>query len=149
MSKSVFHSILTKFRKEAVSDFILETARKAYGNMVGKEDVFYYVYGVLHSSDYRVAFANDLKKMLPRLPLVTGAKDFWAFSKAGRKLAELHLHYENQPSVAGVACTIAPSLEVNYKVKKMRFPSKTQKETIYYNSQINIENIPWKPTNMS
>jgi predicted helicase len=141
---SLFDKVEQKdyIRREAVTDFILETARKAYGNMVGKEDVFYYVYGVLHSPDYRATFANDLKKMLPRLPLVQEAKDFWAFSKAGRKLADLHLNYENQASAAGIVCTIAPSLEVNYKVEKMRFPSKTQKETIHYNSQISIENIP-------
>ena len=39
-------------------------------------------------------FANDLKKMLPRLPLVEDVKDFWKFSKAGRQLADLHLNYE-------------------------------------------------------
>jgi predicted helicase len=38
------------------------------GNLT-KEDVFYYVYGFLHSPTYRELFANDLKKMLPRLPM--------------------------------------------------------------------------------
>jgi hypothetical protein len=82
------------------------------------------------ATEYRETFANDLKKMLPRLPLVENVKDFWAFSKAGRKLAELHLNYE----------TVAPSTDVTvtgddgktYSVDKMRFPKKDQKETIYY-----------------
>ena len=43
---------------------------------VSKEDIFYYVYGFLHSPEYRETFANDLKKMLPRLPLVEDVKDF-------------------------------------------------------------------------
>lgn len=129
-------------RRDAISDFILERAKKQYGKVVNKEDVFYYVYGFLHSREYRETFANDLKKMLPRLPLVEEVKDFWAFSKAGRKLAELHLNYES----------VAPSPEVivagdegeNYSVEKMRFPKKDQKDTIYYNGKITVSNIPAK-----
>ena len=81
-------------RKDGVTDWILNTVRKQYGYKVTKEDIFYYVYGLLHSPDYRAAFATDLKKSLPRLPLVEKADDFWAFSKAGRELANLHLNYE-------------------------------------------------------
>ena len=128
-------------RRDAISDFILERAKKQYGKIVNKEDIFYYVYGFLHSKEYRETFANDLKKMLPRLPLVETVKDFWAFSKAGRKLAELHLNYE----------TVAPSPVVTvtgddktYSVDKMRFPKKNQKETIHYNSKIAVSNIPAK-----
>ena len=55
-----------------------------------------YVYGLLHSPDYRTRFAADLKKMLPRLPLLEKPADFWTFSEAGRALAHLHLNYETQ-----------------------------------------------------
>jgi predicted helicase len=80
--------------------------------------------------------------MLPRLPFVETVTDFWAFSKAGRKLAELHLNYE----------TVAPSPDVTvtgddgktYSVDKIRFPKKDQKETINYNSKITLSNIPLK-----
>ena len=89
-------------RRDAISDFILEQAKKLYGKNVVKEDIFYYVYGFLHNKEYRETFANDLKKMLPRLPLVEDVKDFWKFSKAGRTLAELHLNYE----------TVAPAEKV-------------------------------------
>ena len=77
-----------------MSDFILERAKKQYGKNVSKEDIFYYVYGILHSPEYRTTFANDLKKTLPRLPLVEDVNDFWKFSKTGRQLAELHVNYE-------------------------------------------------------
>ena len=143
-------------RRDAISDFISERCRKAYGPHVSKEDIFYYVYGILHSTEYRTAFAADLKKMLPRIPLVDEALDFWSFSKAGRNLAELHLNYENRPSATGVIVTYntIPQSEIekvmqsgemetiNYQVEKMRFPSKTDKSKIIYNSQITIENIP-------
>ena len=129
-------------RRDGVSDFILERAKKQYGKNVEKEDVFYYVYGFLHSPEYREMFANDLKKMLPRLPLVEDVKDFWAFSKGGRKLAELHLNYETVPTYDGV--TVTGDDGKFYTVEKMRFPKKDQKDTIHYNSKITISNIPAK-----
>ena len=129
-------------QRDGISDFILERANKAYGKAVTKEDIFYYVYGILHSPDYRTTFKNDLKKMLPRIPLVDTPKDFWRFSKAGRALADIHINYE---SVAPY-----PDLKVTgkdsgfYTVQKMRFIKKGQKGTIIYNSKIIIENIPDK-----
>jgi len=133
-------------RREGVSDFILERAIKQYGvstnstAAITKEDIFYYVYGFLHSPEYRTMFTNDLKKMLPRLPLVDDVKDFWAFSNAGRKLAELHLNYETVPPFEDVIVTGNDS--GLYTVEKMRFPKKGQKDTIIYNSKISISNIP-------
>jgi len=139
-------------RRDGVSDFILDQATKQYGTSttvsghISKEDIFYYVYGFLHSHEYREIFANDLKKMLPRLPLVDDVKDFWVFSNAGRKLAELHLNYETVPTFKGV--TVTGNDSGFYKVEKMRFPTgkkaKDRPDTIIYNSKITISNIPEK-----
>lgn len=123
-----------------------------------KEDIFYYVYGILHSPDYRTTFSNDLKKMLPRLPLVDRPKDFWAFSKAGRALADLHINYESVEPYPGVITLIdripttqleasldgADMRPIDYRVKKLKFVKRGQKDTIIYNSQITIEHIPDK-----
>ncbi len=133
---------LDYIRRDAISDFILERAKKIYGKNVSKEDIFFYVYGFLHSKEYRETFANDLKKMLPRLPLVEDVRDFWKFSKAGRSLAELHLNYESVAPFKDVIVTGDDSQF--YTVEKMRFPKKNQKETINYNSKITISNIPAK-----
>ncbi|MDR5591896.1 DEAD/DEAH box helicase [Christiangramia sp. SM2212] len=136
-------------RRDGVSDFIFERAKKQYGKSISKEDIFYYVYGILHSPDYRKAFANDLKKMLPRIPMADRPKDFWAFSKAGRELANLHLNYEQVEPYEGVE-VVGPSEDLKmdayefYKVTKLRFPKKNQKGTIIYNSRISINNIPEK-----
>ncbi|MFS4417924.1 DEAD/DEAH box helicase [Maribacter sp. 2307ULW6-5] len=133
-------------RSDGVSDFILERAKKVYGKNVGKEDIFYYVYGILHSPDYRAAFANDLKKMLPRIPLVEDVRDFWKFSKAGRALAELHINYEDYPKPEEVLVMKAVGEDVHYRVSKMRFPinHKFDKRDIIYNETIMIQNIPSK-----
>src|SRR3546814_548220 len=63
-------------------------------DLISKEDIFYYVYGLLHSQDYRDRYADNLSKELPRIPRVKSAVDFWAYSEAGRALADLHLNYE-------------------------------------------------------
>lgn len=129
-------------RRDGISDFIWTRSKRQYGNNVTKEDIFYYVYGILHSSSYKEAFANDLTKVLPRLPLVDDVREFWAYSKAGRKLADLHLNYESAPPFPGVE--IIGNDSGHYIVEKMRFPKKDQKDTIIYNSHITITNIPAK-----
>lgn len=79
-------------RHDAITDTALNVFRAAYPALsITKEDIFYYVYGILHSSEYRRRFANNLTKELPRIPL---ARNFKAFEQAGRKLAKLHLNYE-------------------------------------------------------
>jgi predicted helicase len=127
-------------RRDGVSDFILERARRQYGKTVTKEDIFYYVYGFLHSPEYRETFAVDLKKSLPRIPLVEDVRHFWAFSKAGRALAELHVNYESVSPYPGLTVTGADS--GFFTVEKMRFPQKGQKGTILYNSRITVSDIP-------
>ena len=140
----------TKFsQRDGVSNFILERATKIYGKNVTKEDIFYFVYGILYSKDYRSTFSNDFKKMLPRIPLVDEPREFWKFSKAGRALADLHIKYEKVPPYEGVEIN---QLQKNnsiddyeyYRVQKLKFPKKDQKDKIIYNSRIIIKNIPEK-----
>lgn len=129
-------------KRDGISNFIYEQAKKLYGNNVSREDIFYYVYGILHSKDYQISFENDLSKMLPRLPLLDEPREFWKFSKAGRELAELHINYETVPAYPDV--TIQGEESQFFKVEKMRFPKKDQKDTINFNSKIIITNIPEK-----
>ena len=134
-------------RKDGISDTGLAHFTAAYPNeKINKEDVFYYVYGLLHSSDYRERYADNLSKELPRIPCVKTAKDFWHFSQAGRDLAELHLNYET------VACypvtldtgkqTLAELDDKDFYVTKMKFAKKGEKHTVIYNHQITIRDIP-------
>ena len=79
-------------RIDNISDTALRTFRTHYqDDSITKDDLFDYVYGVLHAPGYRKRFANNLAKELPRVPF---APDFHAFVEAGQTLAELHLDYE-------------------------------------------------------
>lgn len=127
-------------RKDGITDYIWNLAKEQYHtSAISKEDLFYYVYGLLHSEDYRKEFAADLKKMLPRIPLVEKESDFKAFMKAGRALADLHLHYEEEEPPEGV---IVEKGADDYHVTKMRFGGKKDKSVILYNDAITIRNIP-------
>jgi predicted helicase len=85
-----------QYRQESgITDFMLSRCRAEFGDKITKEDVFYFIYGVLHSPDYRKRFEADLKKSLARIPLPKTGAEFAAFVKAGRKLGDLHCGYES------------------------------------------------------
>jgi predicted helicase len=127
-------------RHDGVTDFILHECQNKYGKQVTKDDIFYYVYGLLHSDDYRSTFSADLKKMLPRLPLLEKKHDFFAFSQAGRDLADIHLNYESAKPYSKV--TITGEDKGDFIVDKIRFLSKDDKSIIQYNHAITISGIP-------
>lgn len=82
-------------RHDNILDEALQEYRANYGDAsITKDDIFYYVYGLLHSPLYVARYQNNLRRELPRIPM---APDFWAFCDAGRKLTELHLNYETCP----------------------------------------------------
>jgi predicted helicase len=79
-------------RRENITDWALEHFRAHYTDkQITKWDVFHYVYGLLHHPEYREKYAENLKRELPRVSL---AKDFWAFARAGKELARMHVEYE-------------------------------------------------------
>lgn len=134
-------------RRDGLTDAGLAHFQQAYpGENLSKEDVFYYVYGLLHSPDYRERYADNLSKELPRIPSVKTAADFRAFSQAGRALAELHLNYETvekyplQIEAGGRRLT-----DADYRVSKMRYGKNgTGKDlgTLIYNEHITLTGIP-------
>ncbi len=132
-------------KKDNIPDTILAEFRKTYKNpKISKEDIFYYVYGILHSPEYKTRFAADLKKRLPRIPF---AQDFKAFSQAGRDLAKWHLNYETIEPYPLSESTGELGFESKhpYQVQKMKFAGKARepdKTTLIYNSNITLSGIP-------
>lgn len=139
-------------RHDGINDFMLEQYRRVYDDpSIAKEDVFYYVYGVLHSPEYRTRFEADLKKMLPRIPFT---EDFWAFSRAGRELGELHVGYESvEPWPVTETRTQLPFTvdgqqvddQALYRAQKMKWAGNARtpdKSVIIYNQYFTLSNIP-------
>src|SRR5574344_1274330 len=150
-------------KRDGISNWALAEANSLYGSSkkITKENIFYYVYGFLHSKDYRETFKDDLKKSLPKIIFVSKYEDFCAFERAGRALANLHLNYEKSSDEAEkIAKTLGINITGNKLTKttgqtytpedykyfripdKMRFASKADKTKIFYNNSITIENIP-------
>ena len=82
-------------RIDNITDSTLTKFQTHYSDpKITKDDIFDYVYGILHAPGFRAAFPNALSKELARIPL---AKSFETFASTGRKLAELHVGYESCP----------------------------------------------------
>lgn len=133
--------------KDGITDAGLAHFRAAYPDEnISKEDLFYYIYGLLHSAEYKARYTDNLSKELPRIPCVKTAADFWAFSKAGRELATLHIDYEKQllyPVKLDCGSKAFASLNpADFYVTKMKFASKADKSTVIYNHAITIKDIP-------
>ena len=142
-------------REDAIKPEAVEHFRAAYAGHeaeIDADSVFYYIYGILHSKDYRATYANNLQKELPRIPRVATFEDFKAFEKAGRALADLHVNYEQVEPYAG--CKVsgledgadASDLRVT-KLKYGKIAGKKgnaalDKTKIVYNDQITISGIP-------
>lgn len=129
---------LTKFRHHYADDNI------------SADDLFYYVYGVLHHQGYRTKYANDLKKEAARVPLAADRADFQAFAQAGRRLAKLHINYEQaEPYSLTETYTDRwqPFAPDAYRVRKMRYGGRARDKdltTIVYNDGITLTGIPAK-----
>ncbi|MDC7955430.1 DEAD/DEAH box helicase family protein [Fusobacterium simiae] len=127
-------------KKDGISDYIYNLAKEKYSTKITREDIFYYVYGFLHNEDYKKEFEADLKKLIPRLPLVDDYNTFKIYSDIGRELANLHLNYENIERDSNII--VEGEESNNFKVEKMRFENKDKKDIIIFNSNIKIKNIP-------
>ncbi len=126
-------------RHDAISPRALDRYRARYGDKVSADDVFHYVYGLLHSPEYTSRFAAELGKMIPRIPMV---EDFWVFASAGAALADWHLGYE---AVEPWPLDGLPDEGADPKalrVEKMRFATKGDRSTIVVNSNVTLSGIP-------
>lgn len=136
--------------KDGITDAGLAHFQSAYPTeTINKEDVFYYIYGLLHSEDYKKRYADNLSKELPRIPCVKKASDFWAYSQAGRDLAELHINYESVKSYpvnfAGGELFMNQFEDKDYRVEQMKFGKRgkeADKSTVIYNHKITMTHIP-------
>lgn len=77
---------------QRLQDWGEEAYRKFFGpEGITAEDIFAYLYGVLHDREYRYDYRVDLLREFPRLPLY---HDFSLWLDAGRELLDLHLGFE-------------------------------------------------------
>ncbi|GAA9269197.1 DEAD/DEAH box helicase family protein [Helicobacter pylori] len=127
-------------RHYAISGYALNLFRKHYGdNLIAEEEIFYYIYAILHHKGYLEKYKNSLAKEAPRIAL---SPDFKELSILGKELGELHLNYESGEMHESVKRTTLMNAEEKgyYDVEKM----KKQGDSIIYNQNITITKIPQK-----
>ena len=106
---------------------------------ITRENIFHYVYAMLHHPEYRARYAENLKRELPRIPLAGKAADFHAFAKAGRKLANLHVNYEEQ-KVYPLKHVENPDVPLDWRVEAMKLAK--DRSAIQYNDFLALTSIP-------
>ena len=119
-------------------------------NSISEKDLFYHIYGLLHSPRYQKEYHHNFFSSLPRIPLLTRFEDFWTFSQAGRELAKLHVNYEEVEPWQVVLVGDDPGTGdpvSHFRVTKMKFPDKGDRTKVSYNSRITISEIPEKAWN--
>lgn len=131
-----------KYQKEYnISKWVIEEFDKRYSTS-SQEDIFYYIYGILHSPDYREKYAAELQKDLPRIPFIESRELFEIFRDAGRKLAEIHLNYESIDPYDDIKIKIeADEDDPNiYRITEMKLDKDAG--VLHYNDYITFSNIP-------
>lgn len=100
-------------RVDNITDWALGEFRSHYGDTsITKEDIFYYVYAVLHNPVYRKKYEIDLKQDYPRVPYYN---DFARWRDWGKELMELHIGFETVSAYPGIEIVLAPA-----KAKEMK-----------------------------
>ncbi|GAA6881908.1 hypothetical protein AOH226_09330 [Helicobacter pylori] len=127
-------------RHYAISGYALNLFRKHYeDNSIAEEEIFYYIYAILHHKGYLEKYKNFLTKEDPRIAL---SEDFKELSALGKELAKLHLNYESGEMHASVEYKTLMNAEEKgyYDVETM----KKIGDRIHYNNHIAITKIPNK-----
>ena len=138
-------------RRENITDWALAQFRTHYkDDSISKWDIFHYIYAVLHHPAYRERYADNLKRELPRIPFAPPplpargsgegkGEGFWAFAKAGERLAEIHVFYEEQPEYP-LRMVEKPGAPLDWRVEKMKLSK--DKTHIIYNNFLTLDGIP-------
>ncbi|GAA8326653.1 DEAD/DEAH box helicase family protein [Helicobacter pylori] len=128
----------------AISGYALNLFRRHYkDNTITEEEIFYYIYAILHHKGYLEKYKNSLAKEAPRIAL---SEDFKELSILGKELAQLHLNYEKGEMHASIQRATLMNAEEKgyYDVEKMIKEMKKGECRIIYNKNITITKIPKK-----
>ena len=126
-------------RRENITDWALDQFRSHYPDeVITKWDIFHYTYALLHHPAYRERYQANLKRDLPHLPY---APDFWGFAKAGGRLGEIHLGYEDADEYP-IKKVETPGKPLDWRVEKMKLSK--DKTEIKYNDFLTLDGIPAK-----
>jgi len=126
-------------RHENITDWALAQFQAQYGKQVTRRDIFHYVYAMLHHPQYRERYAENLKRELPRIPLLRDRVAFDTCVRIGKLLMELHLNYE-QASEYPLTWHENRDIPVNWYVKKMKLTE--EKSALEVNEWLTLKDIP-------
>ena len=123
-------------KEEKIPNFntkILSQIEKALDEQVEPQELFDYIYAILHSPSYRERYKEFLKIDFPRIPYPTDATRYHDLAKKGAELRKLHL-MENLPNSVGVSFPVMGTMQVDcYRWEDNR---------VYINNEQYFGNVP-------
>lgn len=115
----------------------LEFIKRKYGNEISPEEIFNYIYAILHSPKYRTKYAEILQYDFPRIPFINNYEKFKQLSILGYELTQLHLMKKKLPVKTKF------DIEGSNIVKKVKFDNLK----LWINDEQYFESVPlavWK-----
>ena len=118
---------------------LAEGPERAEGNDSAKKAIFFYVYALLQHPLYRERYKENLKRELPRLPLVGDRQTFLTLVNIGQKLADLHLNYETVEEYP-LEWVENQKVPWTWRVEKMKLTK--AKDAIIVNRCLTLKGVP-------
>jgi len=126
-------------RRDNITDWALSQFQATHGERVSKRDIFNYVYAMLHHPEYRHHYAENLKRELPRIPLLPNRADFDSCVRIGAELMRLHLNYETMQEYQ-LEWREMSGVRPDWRVEKMKLsPDRT---AVIYNRWLTLAGVP-------
>ena len=115
-------------------DNVLVDPTSEYNGVLYPQDLFDYIYAVLHSPCYRERYKEFLKIDFPRIPYPTDMEKFRDLVEKGEELRQLHLMKNDLPQSTGLSFPQAGTLQVDcYRWEQNR---------VYINNEQYFEGVP-------
>ncbi len=127
-------------RRENITDWALRQFQEHYDIAITKWDIFHYTYAMLHHPGYRERYAENLKRELPRIPMLGTSDTFTTLAAIGQKLMHLHLHYETAAEHPALEWVENKAVPWSWRVQKMKL--NREKTAVIVNQSLTITGIP-------
>lgn len=127
----------TFYKSENFNKEFREYIDKHYNHHFSPEEIFGYIYSILHSPTYRSKYAEFLKTDFPRIPFIDDRKVFKQLSALGEKLIQVHLLIDEPKYSYGIFMG-----KGNHIVEKLNYVSEKKSGKLYINDTQYFDNVP-------
>lgn len=128
----LYQYIANEKKKPNINEKTIQLLKTKYSITPSPEEIFYYIYAVLHSNKYREKYVQFLQSDFARIPFAHSHSDFKKLSELGNQLVDLHLMKTKYAS------TVKFDVEGSNEVRQVKYVN----GKIYINNEQFFDGIP-------